>query len=146
MVHHQIIDLLEAGVRDAGHYRKLLVGVRQAPEKLEQIVKAGDAVELAAHDDGGHGDSLRIDHRQPGAHVDVGARRHRIIKRENRVGEGLDHFFLGTARVIAVENAGTKARSIGRRFMLCHCGSFLRRSSSVGLPSPVHTKASSASR
>ena len=40
----------------------------------------------------------------------------------------------------------TKARSIGRRFLARNSGSFLRRSASVGLPSPVHTKASRARR
>ena len=34
----------------------------------------------------------------------------------------------------------TNARSIGRRFISLNCGSFLRRSASVGLPSPVHTE------
>ena len=38
------------------------------------------------------------------------------------------------------------ALSIGRRFLAMNSGSFLRRWSSVGEPSPVHTMASSASR
>ena len=40
----------------------------------------------------------------------------------------------------------TKARSMGRRLLAMNSGSFLRRCSSVGAPSPVQTKASSASR
>jgi hypothetical protein len=40
----------------------------------------------------------------------------------------------------------TNARSIGRRLVFVNSGSFLRRCSSVGLPSPVHTYASSARR
>ena len=40
----------------------------------------------------------------------------------------------------------TKARSIGRRFLARNSGSFLARSASVGLPLPVHTMASRASR
>ena len=40
----------------------------------------------------------------------------------------------------------TKARSIGRRLRRVKSASFLRRSASVGLPSPVQTNASSASR
>ena len=40
----------------------------------------------------------------------------------------------------------TNLRSIGRRLVLRNSGSFLRRSTSVGLPSPVQTWASSASR
>ena len=40
----------------------------------------------------------------------------------------------------------TKARSIGRRFFAANSGRRLRRCSSVGLPSPVQTKASSARR
>ena len=40
----------------------------------------------------------------------------------------------------------TKARSIGRRFFDWNSGSRFLRSASVGLPSPVQTKASSASR
>ena len=40
----------------------------------------------------------------------------------------------------------TKARSIGRRFFDRNSGRRLRRSASVGLPSPVHTKASRARR
>src|SRR5437773_7689972 len=40
----------------------------------------------------------------------------------------------------------TNARSIGRRFLAENSGSFFLRSASVGLPSPVHTNASSARR
>jgi hypothetical protein len=64
VVRGEIVLLLEARVRDPGHHRELLVGVGQAGEKLDQVLEACDAVELAAHDDRRHGDFRRVDERE----------------------------------------------------------------------------------
>src|SRR3546814_1715020 len=73
IVDQHVVLLLETRVRDAGHDGELLVRVGQLLEEAGEILEAGDAVVLAAQDDGRHGDLLRVDQRQPGAHVDVGA-------------------------------------------------------------------------
>ncbi len=83
VVDHHVILLLEAGVRNAGHHGELLVRVRQLLEELQQILHRGDAVELAAHDQRRHRDLFRVHHRQPRAHVDIGAGRHRIVERDH---------------------------------------------------------------
>ena len=56
MIDGTIVLLLEARVRDAGHHRELLIRIRQPVEEFDKIVEAGDAVELAAHDDRRRGD------------------------------------------------------------------------------------------
>ncbi|MDB5765003.1 MAG: hypothetical protein JWQ21_3998 [Herminiimonas sp.] len=54
IVDHHVILLLETGVGDSGHDGELLVRIRQALEKLYQIVHRRDLVELAAQNDGRH--------------------------------------------------------------------------------------------
>ena len=49
--------------------------------------------------------SVGIDHRQVGAHVDVGARRHRVVEGEDRVRERLDDLVVGRARMVPREDA-----------------------------------------
>ena len=46
VIDHQIVLLLETRVRDTGHHGELLVRVRQALEKLEQIDAIHAAVQL----------------------------------------------------------------------------------------------------
>src|SRR5258705_7322331 len=108
VIYRQVIDLLETRMRDARHHRELLVGVRQTLEKLNQIVETCDAVEFAAHDERRHSDLLRIHYGQLRAHVDIGARRHRIVEREHRIGECLDHMCVGGPGMIAIKNAAQK--------------------------------------
>src|SRR5437667_5134784 len=52
VIDDRIVLLLQRGVRDAGHHGELLVRVRQLFEEFYEVLEAGDAVELAAHDDG----------------------------------------------------------------------------------------------
>src|SRR3990170_1680548 len=105
VIDHQVVDLLEARVRDAGHHGELLVGVGQPLEELGEVVEARDAVELAAHDEGRHGDLCGIHHRQLRAHVHVGAGRHRIVERKGLVGKRLDHAVLRAPRMVPGEDA-----------------------------------------
>jgi len=74
-------------------------------EELEQVVDRGDAIVLAAHEEGRHLDFFRVDERQLRAHVDVGAGRHRVVERKDRVGEGLDGRLICGAGMVAVEDA-----------------------------------------
>src|SRR5258708_33718372 len=48
VVDRAVVLLLEARVRDPGHHRELLVGVRQTLEELHQVVEAGNAIVFAA--------------------------------------------------------------------------------------------------
>src|SRR6185437_5642470 len=105
VIDQPIIGLLERSMRDARHDRELLVGVRQALEKGKQVLKARDPVIFAAHDDGRRRDLRRIDHRQSRAHIDIGAGRHGIIERQDRVGESLDCRIVRRAGMIAGEDA-----------------------------------------
>ena len=79
VIRHPIVDLLEAGVRDTRHHGELLVGIGQTHEKGYEIVQTCDAVKLSAHNQRRHGDFFRIDHGQPGAHIDVSSCRHRVV-------------------------------------------------------------------
>ena len=100
-----VVDLLEARVRDAGHHAEGLVRTGQQREEFDQVVETGDAVEFAAHDDGGGLDFFRIDHRQLRTHVDIGAGRHRVVELEHAVGENFDDLVFGAARMVAREHA-----------------------------------------
>jgi len=104
VIAHLVVLLLEARVRDAGHHRELLVCVGQAPVELDQVVQCRDAVEFTAHQQGGGADPGRVYHRQFRTHVDVGARRHLVVERQDRVGEGFDRRLVGAARMVAVED------------------------------------------
>src|SRR3546814_18469233 len=64
IVDQHVVLLLETRVRDAGHDGDLLVRVGQLLEEAGEILEAGEAVVLAAQDDGRHGYLLRVDHRQ----------------------------------------------------------------------------------
>jgi hypothetical protein len=103
VIDHHVVDLLKARVRNARHHGERLVRVRQLLEELHQVFEAGDAVPLAAHDDRRRGDLLGIDDRQLGSHVDVSPRRHRIVEREDRVGERFDRALFGATRMIPLE-------------------------------------------
>src|SRR5260370_3826662 len=61
---------------------ELAVGVGQLPEKIEQILLAGDPVMLAAHDHDRRLNLARIDDRQVRRHVQVGSGRHLIAESE----------------------------------------------------------------
>ena len=47
VIDQRVILLLEAGMRNAGHHREMLVRVRQLGEERDQILKAGDTAPLA---------------------------------------------------------------------------------------------------
>src|SRR5262249_50643541 len=81
VIDQRVVFLLKARVRNPRHHRKMLIGIRQAGEEGEQILKARDAIPLAAHDQRGHGNFLRVHHREIAAHVDIGAGRHRAVQR-----------------------------------------------------------------
>ena len=104
-------------MRDARHDGELLVRIGQQFEERDQVLEAGDAVVFAAHDDRRGRDLLRIDQRQPRAHVDVGAVRHRVVEREDRVGERFDRHVVGGAGVVAREDA-VDERSVDRPAVL----------------------------
>src|SRR5262245_43850576 len=99
-----VVLLMERGVGDARHHRELLVRVGQLLEELHQVGEARDAVVLAAHDQRRHRDLRGIADRQVRAHVDIGAGRHRIVEREDGVGERLDHRVVGGAGMVALED------------------------------------------
>ena len=74
----------------------------------------------------GHRDLRRVDDRQLRAHVDVGAVGHRVVERQDRVGERVDDALLracpdGRAR----RSSSTNARSIGRRLLREELGQLL---------------------
>src|SRR5262249_26984476 len=60
VIDHEVVLLLEGRVGDAGHHYELLVGVWQALKEAHQIVEAGNAIPLTAHDDGRHHDPARV--------------------------------------------------------------------------------------
>ena len=64
---------------------------------------------------------------------------------ERARGHGFEKGELVNNYILTLATAETSTR-IGRRFLAWNSGSFFLRSASVGLPSPVHTKASSARR
>ena len=51
-----------------------------------------------------HGDLQRVDHRQARAHVDVGAVGHRVVERQDRVGERFDRGRVGAIGMVALED------------------------------------------
>ncbi|MCD6041811.1 MAG: hypothetical protein K0R40_1414 [Burkholderiales bacterium] len=105
VVRGEVVFLLEAGVRDARHDGELLVRVGQPAEERQQVVEAGDAVEFAAHHEGRHADPGRVDDGKLRAHVDVGSGGHRVVEREDRIGECLDRRVVGGAGMVAGKDA-----------------------------------------
>ena len=96
---------------------------------------------------GGHRDLLRVHHRQLAAHVDVGAVGHAVVERQDGVGKGVDRGLVGAVRDGRARRSSRRTRGRSAAAWLArNSGSFLRRCSSVGAPSPVQTNASSASR
>ena len=95
----------QAGVGDARHDHEALVGVRDAHEVVRQVLQAGDAVVLAAHDHGRYLELFRRAYRQVGRHVEVGTGGYRRIELEHRIGEHADDALVGGARVVAGEDA-----------------------------------------
>ena len=61
VIDHQVVLLLKARMRDPGHYRELLVRIRQALEELQDVVERCNAVVLAAKDQRWNADAFRID-------------------------------------------------------------------------------------
>src|SRR5205807_5236904 len=64
--------------------------VWQQLEEFQKIRKAGDAVVFAAHDQGRRANFRGIANRQIGAHIDIGAGRHRVVECQDRVGKGFN--------------------------------------------------------
>jgi class 3 adenylate cyclase len=80
------------------------LAVRDAIMTRSGRLEPGDAVVLAAHDDRRDGDPLGVHHQQVGAHVDVGAVRHRVVQRQDGVGERLDRRVVGRPGMVAGES------------------------------------------
>ncbi len=51
LVNHEVIFLLKTSVRNAFHDAELFAWARQQFEKIQQIIEAGNAVVLTAHDE-----------------------------------------------------------------------------------------------
>src|SRR5262244_3810968 len=99
-----VVLLMERGVRYSRHHRELLVRVWQQLEKLHKVRKARDAVVFAAHDQGWHANFRGIANRQIAAHIDIGAGRHRVVERQDRVGKSFDDGVVGSAGMVALED------------------------------------------
>ena len=50
VIDHEVVLLLEARVRDAGHHRELLVRVRQLAIELDEVVDSGVRVVIRHND------------------------------------------------------------------------------------------------
>ena len=96
------LSLLEAGVRDATHADCLFM----FGSSLKNSIKSSKLAmpSCSRQDEGGH--QIFFDRqRQLGTHVHIGAGRHGIIPRQDRIGEGVDGRPRRPCRIVALENA-----------------------------------------
>ena len=96
------------GMREAGQFRHLLVRVRQLRVEAGDIFVGGDAIVFGTHDQYRAQHFFRIDQRQFGDHINVGAVRHRVAVFQFGFGDHFTQHRLGRTRMIAGEYRGVE--------------------------------------